>query len=104
VMIEARKVGDISKWHLVAFRSHFDALEMSYKGTRVWNAPSVPELAFSGPLQMPFQRNRTLPLHHQSHCRQRRRSNDCSNDFTVSPAVATILARSGFLSASFNAG
>ncbi len=54
VMIEARKVGDISKWHLVAFRSHFDALEMSYKGTRVWNAPSVPELAFSGPLQMPF--------------------------------------------------
>jgi len=54
VMIEARKVGDTSKWHVVGFRSHFDALEMSYKGTRVWNAPSVPGLAFSKPLQMPF--------------------------------------------------
>ncbi len=54
VMIEARKKDGESKWYLAAFRSHFDGLEMSYKGKPVWQAPSVPELAYSGPLQMPF--------------------------------------------------
>jgi hypothetical protein len=54
VMIEARKVGDVSKWHLSGFRSHYDGLEMSYQGKAVWNAPSVPGLASTGPLQMPF--------------------------------------------------
>ena len=54
VMIEARKAEGVSKWHMVAFRSNFDGLEMSYKGKQVWNAPSVPNLAFSGPLQMPY--------------------------------------------------
>ena len=54
VMIEARKVGDVTKWHLAGFRSHYDGLEMSYQGKAVWNAPSVPDLASTGPLQMPF--------------------------------------------------
>ncbi len=54
VTIEARKIGAVSKWHLAAFRSHFDGLEMSYKGKPLWNAPSVPNLAFSGPLEMPY--------------------------------------------------
>lgn len=54
VMIEARNTGNSRKWHLVAFRSHFEGLEMSYKGQPVWNAAPLPILASTGPLQMPY--------------------------------------------------
>ena len=54
VVLEARSIDSVSNWYIVPFRSHFDALELSYKGKQIWSASTNLNLKMTKALQLPF--------------------------------------------------
>ena len=57
LMVEARQTDGGTQWKVVPFRSHFDALELQYKGEIVWQAPLTLPLMSTGPMELPFARD-----------------------------------------------